>query len=401
MTNVLASVAKQKFFTNNGAPAAGYKLFTYAAGTTTKLATYQGPTTGSPNASPVVLNFRGECDLWVPPNVAYKFVFTTPTDTDPPSNPIWTVDNIVDSQLVTLYGGVDTGSANAYVLNFVANFTGYADGIVIYWLPANTNTGATTVNVNGLGPVNILNQDGTALVRGQIQANVFQTIIYQGVGFKLITPAQQVFFAGASGGIVNSYTLTVANFAFRAGNVLYWAPNITNTGDVTLTVNGTAVNVRNVDGTVLAASQIQAGKTVGVIVNNSGTFTLISTVSTPLLTVASSWAPAWSGFSVNPVGNLSYFKVGNIVFLYTTAGLIGTSNGTGMDISNTPLEIMPAGLVAPCFIQDNGVLAAGMVGRTGLSTLIFSKGTAPPSTTGFTAAGAKGLPAGFTAVWAT
>lgn len=399
MTNSLSRSAKQQFFDNNGNPAVGYKLFTYQAGTSTKLATYQGPTTGAPNSNPIVLSFRGECDLWTPPNVSYKYVLARPTDTDPPGAPIWTVDNVLDSQLVTLYGGVDTGVANAYVLNFTANFTAYADGIVVYWLPANTNTGASTVNVNGLGPVNILNQDGTALVRGQIQANVFQTIIYQGTGFKLITPAQQVFFAGTSGGIVNSYTLTVTNFAFRQGNVLYWAPNITNTGDVTLTVNGTAVNVRNVDGTVLAASQIQSGKTVGVIVNNSGTFTLISTVPTPLTITSGTFAPTWFGFSVDPVGSLSWYKINNVVFLYTTASRLGTSNSTSFEITNCPLEIFPSGLAVPAYFQDNGATAMGMIGKTSSSTLQFYKGTAPPSLTGWTNAGSKGMPAGFMAMW--
>lgn len=402
MTNVLASLAKQKFFTNNGLPAAGYKLFTYAAGTTTKLATYQGPTTGSPNANPVVLNFRGECDLWVPPNVAYKFVFTTPTDTDPPTSPIWTVDNIVDSQLVTLYGGVDTGSANAYVLNFVANFTAYADGIVIYWIPSNTNTLGSTINVNGLGPVAITNQDGSGLIFGQIVANAVQTIMYKGTGFQLLTPTRPVAYGGISGGVANAYTLTVPLFDFRPGSLLYFAPNVVNTGaDVTLTVNGRTLTVRNVDGSILSAGQLQVSKSVGVVMNDSLFFTLVSTVTAPLSIDSGSFAPAWTGFSVNPVGNLSWYKIANIVHLYTTAGLLGTSNLNAMEFSNCPLAIMPAGLSVPVMIQDNGALATGMITRTGLSTIQFAKGTAPPSLTGFTAAGSKGLPPGFAAVWAT
>lgn len=187
MANSLSPVAKAKFFDNSGRPAAGYKLFSYQAGTTTKLDTYPSDIVGAPNPNPITLDFRGECNLWVPPNVAYKFVFSPSNDTDPPTNPIWTVDNIVDSQLVTLWGGVDTGIANAYVLNFVANFTAYQDGIVIYWLPANTNTGASTINVNGLGPVAITNQDGSALATGQIQANQIAQILYRGTGFSLLS----------------------------------------------------------------------------------------------------------------------------------------------------------------------------------------------------------------------
>ena len=117
MTNVLSPTVKQQFFDNNGRPLVNGKLFTYEAGTGTKLATYVS-SAGSANTNPVILDFRGECDLWVPPNVAYKYVLSPSTDTDPPTAPIWSVDDVVSDQLVTLYGGVDTGVTNAYVLTF-------------------------------------------------------------------------------------------------------------------------------------------------------------------------------------------------------------------------------------------------------------------------------------------
>jgi hypothetical protein len=188
VTNSLAPALKQKFFTNNGKPAAGYKVFTYAAGTDTKLDTYQSAN-GAANANPIILDFRGEANIWTPPNVAYKFVYSPPNDTDPPTSPIWTIDEVVDSQLVTLWGGVDTGIANAYVLDFTANFTSYTDGIVIYWLPSNTNTGPSTINVNGLGPVPITNQDGSPLYLGQLQANQVALIVYRSTGFTLVATA--------------------------------------------------------------------------------------------------------------------------------------------------------------------------------------------------------------------
>lgn len=95
MTEVLAPVARQLFLNpSTGAPASGFKIFTYAAGTTTKLATYTDSTGGTPNANPIIADTLGECDIWIPASVSYKFVFSPPTDTDPPTNPIWTRDNI-------------------------------------------------------------------------------------------------------------------------------------------------------------------------------------------------------------------------------------------------------------------------------------------------------------------
>jgi hypothetical protein len=186
MTNVLSPTVKQQFFDNNGRPLVQGKLFTYEAGSSTKLATYTA-SAGGTNSNPVILDFRGECNLWVPPNVAYKYVLSPANDTDPPTNPIWSVDDIVNSQLITLYGGVDTGVPNAYVLTFDANFTAYTDGIVIYWIPSNTNTGASTINVNGLGPVDIVNQNGDPLTSNQLVANQVATIMYVSGQFLLIS----------------------------------------------------------------------------------------------------------------------------------------------------------------------------------------------------------------------
>jgi hypothetical protein len=223
VTNSLSRVAIQKFFSNNGAPAAGFKLFTYEAGTSNKLATYQDETTGAPNTNPIIMDFRGECRLWTPPNVAYKYVFSPPNDTDPPTNPIWSVNNVLDSQLITLYGGVDTGIVNAYVLNFVANFTAYTDGIVIYWIPSNTNTGASTINVNGLGPVAITNQDGSALSAGQLIANQIAQIMFKGTGFIVLNaPQSNGSFAVTLSGVSSGGTGTL-NYELRGSLVLLQA----------------------------------------------------------------------------------------------------------------------------------------------------------------------------------
>src|ERR1700691_3988992 len=159
---VLSPSPLQKFWTNNGTPLVGGSVYTYAAGSTTPITTYVDANATTPNTNPISLNFRGEANIWLLPNVAYKLVVQ-----DSFGNTISTTDNIVVSQLLTLYGGVDTGSANAYILNFAAPFTSLTDGILIYWFPSNSNTGPSTLNVNNLGPFVIANDNGTNLVAGQ------------------------------------------------------------------------------------------------------------------------------------------------------------------------------------------------------------------------------------------
>lgn len=90
----LSPLPIQKFFDNNGNPLNGGLLFTYVAGTTTKIATYTNSTGGTPNTNPVVLDYRGEANVWLDPSLTYKFTLAPVGDTDPPTKPIWTVDQI-------------------------------------------------------------------------------------------------------------------------------------------------------------------------------------------------------------------------------------------------------------------------------------------------------------------
>lgn len=92
--DILSPLPVQRFVDNNGNACSGCKVFSYTAGTTTKLATYTDSTGSTPNANPIILNSRGEAQIWMPPGVPYKLVFSPSTDTDPPTNAFWTVDNV-------------------------------------------------------------------------------------------------------------------------------------------------------------------------------------------------------------------------------------------------------------------------------------------------------------------
>jgi hypothetical protein len=91
---ILSPLPVQKFFANNGRPLAGGLLFTYVAGTNDKIATYTDASGSSMNTNPVVLDFRGECRVWLDPQLTYKFVLSQEGDSDPPTRPIWTEDKI-------------------------------------------------------------------------------------------------------------------------------------------------------------------------------------------------------------------------------------------------------------------------------------------------------------------
>lgn len=215
-TETLSPLPVQRFYDNNNNPAVSAKLFTYQAGTSTKLSTYTDSTGGTANTNPIILNQRGECNLWIPPNVAYKYVFAPSTDTDPPTNPYWTVDQITSSQLITLYGGVSTGSSNNYALTFTANFTSLTDGIIIYWIPNFSSTGPSTINVNGLGVVPFIHFDSSAIAYGEIIANLIVGVIYKGGNWYLLSP--QAISGSFTGTLTGMTAATTGSVKYRIIN---------------------------------------------------------------------------------------------------------------------------------------------------------------------------------------
>lgn len=76
----------------------------------------------------------------------------------------------------------------------------------------------------------------------------------------------------------------------------------------------------------------------------------------------------------------------------------GTSNSTSMTMTGLPTQIIPptVGSTVPCLLTDNGTTnLIGWATVNTAGTITFGLG-ANPNTTGFTAAGTKGLPSGWT-----
>jgi hypothetical protein len=114
----LAPVFNDAQFINSIA-ANGAKLFTYAAGSTTKQNTYTDINGGTPQANPILLDARGEpaSPIWLTGGLSYKFVFSPATDSDPPVAPIRTIDNItgINDASITIDQWVASAITPTYV----------------------------------------------------------------------------------------------------------------------------------------------------------------------------------------------------------------------------------------------------------------------------------------------
>ena len=113
-TTSLSPTPKLQFFDANGDPLAGGLLYTYAAGSTTPLTTYTDSTGVSANTNPIVLDSRGEANVWLGAAI-YKFALYSATNVL-----IWTVDNINGSTFVVNATGTGSQVAFSVVNGFTA-----------------------------------------------------------------------------------------------------------------------------------------------------------------------------------------------------------------------------------------------------------------------------------------
>ena len=117
-----------------GNPLVGGLLYTYASGTIDKKATYTSSTLGTANTNPVVLDARGEAQVWLGSG-AYTMVLKTSAGSQ-----VWSVDGITDGSLgenisvndgasgtlfTTVQGFINyVKSAGASFISFIQNGTG-------------------------------------------------------------------------------------------------------------------------------------------------------------------------------------------------------------------------------------------------------------------------------------
>jgi parallel beta-helix repeat protein len=210
MTAQLSPTPVQKFFDNNGFPLFNGQLFTYAAGTTTPQATYVDSTQTTQNTNPIILNARGECNLWLDPTKSYKLVLQ-----DFFGNTIWTVDNYANPGNAPS-AVVDSGTLNNVVLTVPLLGTPQANAVV-FFKAANTNTSAVTMTVNGQAkPLTWQNLAG--LNGGEIQANGWYAAVFDGTQWQLQGPSLQPPQMRTAAEIAAGVTPT--NYAYPVGHVL-------------------------------------------------------------------------------------------------------------------------------------------------------------------------------------
>lgn len=163
-------------------PAVGYKLYTYAAGTTTPKATYADADATTPLANPIVLDARGECAPYG--TGSYKLLLTDPGAATVPG---WPQDNVSlsSSYAEEEWCGTAGGTADAIALSPTIGISTYLPGQRFSFAAASANTGAVTVAVDGLAAKALTWNGNTALAANDLVPGRIYQMQYDGTRFQI------------------------------------------------------------------------------------------------------------------------------------------------------------------------------------------------------------------------
>jgi hypothetical protein len=194
---------------------------------------------------------------------------------------------------------VDTGSANNYQVTLpFGSPSAYQDGMSVIFIPANTNTGGSTLTVSPLGSVSILNPAGIALSGGEIAANRALIAVYKSAvptGFRIVGSCAAYY----------QFLATTGNHAVECAG--YTSVDVlvswTATTSTAITLNHLAA------GTLVGISFINGSGTTnnyGVLANDPSGTTFIE-VGTVGAVLGSAYVDLTTGLATLPSANRAIF----------------------------------------------------------------------------------------------
>lgn len=183
---------RHRFYKNDGTPNALGKVYTYEAGTTTPTETYTSSSASVANTNPIILDNKGEADIWVVGQIKVNVEETNDNGGTYSQVTGWPVDNVGsgvsnnDAQM--RWGGTATGTANALAIAPSPSISAYVTGqSFVFKSSANANTAATTISISGLTAITA-QMDGAAMAGGEIQANKWYMAVLSSTTVAQISP---------------------------------------------------------------------------------------------------------------------------------------------------------------------------------------------------------------------
>jgi hypothetical protein len=306
---------------------------------------------------------------------------------------------------VYTYAGQDTGAANAYVITFAAGQpipTSYTSGMKVSFKALNANTGASTVNVNGLGAVTIRRASGVGLAAADINSGQVVELTYDGTVFQManylgtgttsntstVVDLPYVADTGTQNAVVATFSPAITSGEQVAGLAIEVKLANTITGAATINVNGLGAksiktgDLQNPPNGLFVAGEILLLIYDGTEYQVAGSTSLIYRKQSANLTIYVNGSTGddslYDGTSATVVGGGSsagpFKTIGKAVetaFGYAPSQFtitISVSSGTYGESVQTPA------FGGPNIIIDGGNASLTVVNGSGIGTPIFVQG---------------------------
>lgn len=325
---------KPQFVLDSGLPAVGNKLFFYSAGSSTKQSTFTDSTGLAANSNPITLNSLGEPDtqIWFTAGLFYKVVYAPSNDTDPPTSPIWTIDNLrgINDATLTVDQWQDSGFTPTFLTG--ATFSVLGDQTSIFQRFRRLKILVSAGTVYGYVSASVFGAVTTVTV--VLDAGVLDAGL-SAVAYGVVTPQNtsipenyatyddiqsQAYVSGTTGGSSTAYTLTLspAITALATNQAVFVTFHTASGATPTLSINGLtakALKYRDGAGTkqAVTALQIPSGWTSRVF-DDGTNYVVVNVAFVPIPAVQ-----AFLGANVNLNNTANYFNVVN-------TGSIGAAN---------------------------------------------------------------------------
>ena len=200
------------------------------------------------------------------------------------------------------------GAGNAYTVSMPTTLGAYVDGYELVMKANHTNTGAATIDIDGLGAKSLRRQNGEALAAGDIQADKIVPFRYNATSgyfeMQMITTGNMADVATVAGISANVTTVagdsadigTIAtdlNGANTIGTVSGIAADVSTVAGISAdvsTVAGISANVTTVAGDTVnigtVAANLTGANTIGTVAAIDGDVTTVAGISANVTTVA-------------------------------------------------------------------------------------------------------------------
>lgn len=347
---VLTPTAKMQFLKADGTPLVGGKLYTYVAGTTTPQATYTDNTGGSANTNPIILDSRGEANVWLGGDI-YKFKLADANDVE-----IWTVDYIsapTSGVSPALSGNVtiDTNSSSP-ALKITQTGTGYALRVQD---SADPDTTATVIDNTGRLGVGTVSPSELVDISG---GNLAFTAA-AGTLYAKITPGASVTDIAADGARALSLsTNSTARINITSGGLV--GIGKTPSAGVELDVLGDIASSATITATTsvitdtISERTAAAGVTIdGVLVKDSA----INAAYTPL-SLATTQNTVSAAVDFNDIPSWAQ----RITVIFNAVGITGTTTGVavylGTGTSGSPVFVTSGYAGTSAQLPNGGAIVA-------------------------------------------